>query len=83
MTRYDLVISDTYKGDHQDLDAAVFQMIHEYRNGIFCPLIVMSSGVCPADFPVTPFVRWAGKDPADDLNNQIREMLQIGIPSDG
>ena len=80
LTRYDLVISDTYRGDHQDQDAAVLQMIQEYRNGIFCPLIVMSSGVRPADFQVTPFVRWAGKDTADDLNNQIREMLKIGIP---
>ena len=80
LTRYDLVISDTYRGDHQDQDAAVMQMIEEYRNGIFCPLIVMSSGVCPADFNATPFVRWASKDTVDDLNNQIREMLQIGIP---
>ena len=80
LTRYDLVISDTYRGDHEDQDAAVLQMIREYRNGMFCPLIVMSSGVCPADFHATAFVRWAGKDTADDLNNQIREMLKIGIP---
>ena len=80
LTRYDLVISDTYRGDHKDRDAAVLEMIQEYRNGVFCPLIVMSSGVCPADFHATPFVRWAGKAAAEDLNTQIREMLEIGIP---
>ncbi len=80
LTRYDLVISDTYRGAHKDLDAAVLDMINKYRQGKFCPLIVMSSGVCPENFQESPFVKWADKGNASDLENQIQAMLQTGIP---
>ena len=80
LTRYDLVISDTYRGGHDNRDTAVLVMIEEYRRGKFCPLIVMSSGVCPDEFEETPFVRWASKDVARNLEEQIHSMLQTGIP---
>lgn len=81
LTRYDMVISDTYRGEHKDRDAAVLTMIKEYRSEKkFCPLIVISSGVRPAEFPATPFVKWASKDPASELEGQIQAMLQTGIP---
>lgn len=81
LTRYDMVISDTYRGDHKNGDAAVLRMVQKYRSEKkFCPLIVISSGVCPADFRPTPFVKWASKDPASELNSQIQAMLQTGIP---
>ena len=81
LTRYDMVISDTYRGEHENHDAAVLRMIQEYRSEKkFCPLIVISSGVCPADFQATPFVKWASKAPASELEDQIQAMLQTGIP---
>lgn len=81
LTRYDMVISDTYRGEHKDRDAAVLTMIREYRSEKkFCPLIVISSGVRPAEFPVTPFVKWSSKDSASELEGQIQAMLLTGIP---
>ena len=80
LTRYDLVISDTYKGNHDDRNAAVLSTINEYRNGKFCPLVVMSSGVCPDEFEETPFVKWVDKGDPTSLEKQIGDLLDTGIP---
>ena len=80
LTRYDLVISDTYRGAHENRDAAVLEMVAEYQSGKFCPLIVISSGVCPEELEATPFVRWAGKDVPCELEDEIQAMLKTGIP---
>ena len=81
LTRYDLVITDTYRGNHQERDIAmVSELIKDFRQGKFCPLIVMSSGVRPEEFNETPFVRWAGKETASNLESQIQYMLRTGIP---
>ena len=81
LTRYDLVITDTYRGDHAEHDIeVVMEMINKYRQGMFCPLIVMSSGVRPGGFQESPFLKWADKGPAGDISNKIQEMLRTGIP---
>ncbi len=78
--RYDLIISDTYKGEHKNKDTAVFEIIDKYKsNGKFCPIIVYSSGECPAEFKPSKIVSWADKT-NDDLQNRIREILKLGIP---
>ena len=79
-TRYDLVISDTYRGDHKDKDIAVFESINEHKNGKFCPIIVCSSGECPADFSESAFVKWADKADPANLDNSIKHILKLGIP---
>jgi hypothetical protein len=79
--RYDLIISDTYKGEHKEKDAAVMKMIDDYRkNDKFCPLIVCSSGVCPADLESSAFINWVGKEKPGDLDIAITEILELGIP---
>lgn len=78
--RYDLVISDTYRGDHKNHDAAVMDMIAEYKKGKFCPIIVYSSGTCPAELESTAFVNWVGKIDFKDITNAITEILDLGVP---
>jgi hypothetical protein len=78
--RYDLIISDTYRGDHGKRDIAVFEIINRYRsNGKFCPIIVCSSGECPAQFKSSAILSWADKV-NDDLQKRIYEILELGIP---
>jgi len=79
--RYDLIISDTYKGEHSRSDAAVMNLVEDYRsNGKFCPLIVCSSGVCPAELESSAFVNWVGKEKPEDLDKALSEILKLGIP---
>ena len=81
LSRYDLVITDTYRGDHEERDIeVVMKMIEKYRQGKFCPLIVMSSGVRPEKFHESPFLKWADKGEAIDISSKIQEMLRTGIP---
>lgn len=78
--RYDLVISDTYRGAVKNRDAKVLELIGDYKKGKFCPLIVISSGECPADLNSTAFVNWVSKVDPDDLKRAIHEILDLGIP---
>ena len=41
--RFDLILSDTYRGQLKDRDAAVVNMVNKYRGGRFCPLVVFSA----------------------------------------
>ena len=78
--RYDLVISDTYRGPVRDRDAAVVRMVEEYRGGKFCPLIIISNGDCPAELKSSAFVKWVSKVNPQDLSQAIFEMLDLGVP---
>ena len=78
--RYDLVISDTYKGDFKEMNAAVTSMVTKYRKGKFCPIVVYSSGPQPESLDCSAFVRWADKSTSDGLENTIKEVLDLGIP---
>src|ERR1700731_4653668 len=48
LRRYDMIISDTYKGPTGNADAEVLKLVTAYRGSRFCPLVVYSSGVKPA-----------------------------------
>lgn len=78
--RYDLVISDTYRGEHKNKDIAVLETINEHRNGKFCPIIVCSSGECPADFKESAFIKWVDKTKPENLDQSINLILELGIP---
>lgn len=78
--RYDLVISDTYKGDFKEMNAAVTNMVTKYREGKFCPIVVYSSGPRPDSLACSAFVSWADKSTSDGLENTIKEVLDLGIP---
>lgn len=78
--RYDLVISDTYRGDFQERNAAVIDMVKKYREGKFCPIVVYSSGPRPDSLDCSAFVSWADKGTSDGLENTIKEVLDLGIP---
>lgn len=78
--RYDVVISDTYRGKVGNKDAAVLQLISEYKKGKFCPLIICSSGTQPTAIEVTPFLGWADKAQPDELDKAIGDLLEKGIP---
>lgn len=80
IVRYDLVISDAYRGPVADGDAAVMAMIDEYKSGKFCPLIIISNGECPAELSSTAFVRWVSKVDPKDLEAAVHELLDLGIP---
>lgn len=79
-SRFDLVISDTYRGQYRNNDAAVIRTVNEYKKGKFCPIVVYSSGSRPDTLTPSEFVRWADKGVVNDLDNQIRRVLEIGVP---
>src|SRR5258708_1731898 len=81
LLRYDMIISDTYKGPTNNADAEVLKLVAAYRGSRFCPLVIYSSGVKPADLKESPFVVWADKAKGgDDIGRAITEVLKTGVP---
>src|SRR6266852_8940856 len=80
LRRYDLIISDTYSGPTKNADAKVLTLVKAYRNTKFCPLVVYSSGVKPTALGESPFVIWADKGKAGDIERAISSILKTGIP---
>ncbi len=78
--RFDLILSDTYRGEHRNRDAAVVAMVNKYRGGRFCPLVVFSASPKPAELTAGSFVIWADKATTQGIENGIRQMLRTGIP---
>ena len=78
--RYDLIISDTYRGPTQNRDAQVMRMVKDYRGTRLCPLVVYSSGVKPPDLQETAFVVWADKGRRGDIERAINQLLGTNIP---
>lgn len=78
--RYDLVISDTYRGEQKNHDAAVLEMVQEYKKDKFTPIVVFSSGQCPANLETSAFVSWADKGTDQDIERAINEILDTGLP---
>lgn len=80
LLRYDLIISDTYKGPAKNRDAQAIKMVKNYRGNRFCPLIVYSSGVKPEGLPETAFIVWADKSISGDIERAIGQLLNTNIP---
>jgi hypothetical protein len=78
--RYDLILSDTYRGEQKNRDAAVIEMVENYRKGRFCPLIVFSASAKPDALVLGAFVSWADKSVNGDIESAIKKMLATGIP---
>jgi len=78
--RYDLIISDAYRGNTSNRDVAVTQTIEKYKEGKFCPIVVCSSGTKPDSIKESPFVSWADKGVDSDIENVLGEVLTLGIP---
>src|SRR5258708_39143578 len=68
LRRYDLIISDTYRGPTKNGDADVLKMVKAYRGLKFCPLVVYSSGSKPDALDESPFVVWADKAKVGDID---------------
>lgn len=78
--RYDLIVSDTYKGPTRNRDAQVLKMVDSYRGIRFCPLVVYSSGVKPNNLKETAFIVWADKGKSGDIERAIEQILKTNIP---
>ena len=78
--RFDLIISDTFRGQQKDRDAAVIRMVNRYRGKKFCPLVVFSASARPADLEVGAFVIWADKAVNGEITSAIKKVLETGIP---
>ncbi len=78
--RFDLILSDTYRGEPAKGDAAVVAMVAEYRAGKFTPVVVFSSGTKPETLEVGPFVLWADKAEVSGIENAVRKILKTGVP---
>lgn len=79
-SRYDLIVSDTYRGATTNGDVAVQEMIEEYKKGKFCPIVVYSSGTQPPTIVSSVFVNWADKATSGDIERAVGEVLDLGIP---
>lgn len=80
LCRYDMVISDTYRGPTKNGDAEVLKLVTAYRGSKFCPLVVYSSGPKPHDLKESPFVVWADKAKPGDIERAITQVLKTGVP---
>jgi hypothetical protein len=78
--RYDLILSDTYRGAQSRGDAAVLDMVNDFRGNRFCPLIVFSASAKPVDLQSGAFVVWAEKAEEGGIERAIHQMLKTGIP---
>src|SRR5262249_8267989 len=79
--RYDLILSDTYRGPvNKGGDAAVLEMVEVYRQGRFCPLVVFSASAKTAALKDSPFVKWADKTTTCGIEKAISAILETGIP---
>ena len=78
--RYDMILSDTYRGIAKQRDAAVIEMVNTYRKGRFCPLVVFSASAKPDELKEGAFVRWADKAKGGDIESAITAMLMTGVP---
>src|ERR1039458_10155099 len=80
LRRYDMIISDTYKGLARNADAEVLNLVLAYRGPRFCPIVVYSSSVKPPTLVESPFVVWADKAKPNDIERAITEVLNTGVP---
>lgn len=78
--RYDLVISDTYRGNIENHEVGVLGLIESYKRSRFCPLIICSSGRKPPEVKEGPFLRWADKADNKEIQAAIEFVLSTGIP---
>ena len=78
--RYDLILSDTYRGEQKKGDAAVLEMVATYRAGRFCPLVVFSASARPDALRIGAFVMWADKTEQQGIEKTVARMLATGIP---
>lgn len=78
--RFDLILSDTYQGEHERHDAAVIAMVNLYRNARFCPLVVFSSASKPDDLEESTFLQWADKAGQRTIEAAIQKLLTTGVP---
>jgi len=80
LLRYDMVISDTYRGPATNSEAEVLKLVSAYRGSKFCSLVVYSSGPKPDAFTESPFVVWADKAKHGDIERAITQVLKTGVP---
>jgi hypothetical protein len=78
--RFDLILSDTFRGNRRNRDAAVIAMVNKYRGGRFCPLIVFSASAKPDNLEIGAFVMWADKSVKAGIESAIKKMVATGIP---
>ena len=78
--RYDMVISDTYRGDTGKGDAQGKEIVSKFRDGKFCPLLMISSGVKPPEIKESPFLIWADKARPEQLRNGVKHLLGTQVP---
>jgi CheY-like chemotaxis protein len=78
--RFDLILSDTYRGSLKKRDVAVLEMVEQYRKGRFCPLIVFSASARPDQLQAGAFVMWADKTEPEGVEKAILRMLSTGVP---
>lgn len=78
--RFDLILTDTYRGAQKNHDAAVIELVARYRGSRFCPIVVFSASSRPEGLPLGSFVVWSDKSVVGDIEQAIRSMLATGIP---
>ena len=78
--RYDMVISDTYRGETGNGDAQGKEIVDRFRNGRFCPLLMISSGVKPLGIEESPFLVWADKAHPEQVDAGVIRLLETQVP---
>jgi len=78
--RFDLILTDTYRGKPQQYDVAVLDLVNRYRGERFSPIVVFSASKRPEELALGEFVLWADKSIHNGIEDAIRAMLTTGVP---
>ncbi len=78
--RFDLILSDTYRGRIGNRDAKVLRMVNTYQGSRFCPLVIFSSGPKPPELIESAFLVWADKGTSKDIERAMNKLLDTNIP---
>ena len=78
--RYDMLISDTYRGLAKNEEAEVLKLVAAYRGSKFCPFVIYSNGTKPDALKESPFIVWADKAKVGDIERAIAQLLETGVP---
>lgn len=87
LRRYDLIVSDIYvdergqKKSYSISETGAGEAITVVQKSRFTPMLAITDGSKPEDFPESPFIRFADKSNPDSISDELRLLLETGIPT--
>jgi hypothetical protein len=82
LIRFDIVVTDVYRGPIADRDAAAIDLLAEYRKRRFVPVVFISSGPRPSGLECSSFVLWVDKsDTNEPVLDAVESVIDTRLPA--